>query len=78
MRKMNTLPNSVSISVLDEEKTVKESVKIGRKYMDDLLFCQENDRNYHYAGMKIVGGWREIPRREEVQTDTHLIRSRRK
>jgi len=40
----------VSISVLDEEKTVKESVKIGRKYMDDLLFCQENDRNYHKGG----------------------------
>jgi hypothetical protein len=40
--------------VLDEEQTVKESAKIGRKYMYDLLFCQENDRNYHKGRMKII------------------------
>jgi len=47
----------VSISVLDEEKTVKESVKIGHKYIDDLLFCQENDRNSHNGGTPIFLNW---------------------
>ena len=35
------------------ENTLEESVKIGRKYMDDLLFCQENDRNYQNDGVGI-------------------------
>jgi hypothetical protein len=30
------------------KNAVMERVKIGRKYMYDLLFCQENDRNYRY------------------------------
>jgi hypothetical protein len=33
---------------------VKESAKIGRKYMHDLLFCQENDRNYRLGRPQIA------------------------